>query len=512
MPRAVALVSAALLSLLWCLLLWRAATQSLTHDEALTWQVYLTTPWSTIFQYYIPNNHFLATLLMRLSTAVFGFSELAMRLPSLGAAVLYFVTVRRLALRWYGPTPSALLAILLLSVHPLLLDFLVAARGYGLAVACFVYGFAKLIEYAEGPTPEASLLHRAAVGLSLAVAANLTLLFPCFLTAVLFLAACPQWTAPQNRARKRRKQRQRSAPAASWFRTWRDSRSFELRHFVLPAAAMGLLYLLAVPVAQTTSRGLYRVETSLASSLENLARISVAHNEGIGGINGEGKLLRSWARVLAWGVAPFTVALALWLAGRSRAQEPMSRALLWGAGATGGSLGLHGITYHSFGWPYPADRTGLYLIVLFALTLAALIAALRQRADAWRRAAAPYSLLAGILVAHSLLQLNWTHFHVWRYNADDKQIVQRLDEVHKRTRRRLSVGISWQLEPVYHYYRERGGRSWLPEFDRSGPGGEFEYYVLIRNDQDLIVERGLEVLYRGPVSGTVLARRRDPGV
>lgn len=509
MPRAVQIISTAVPTVLWCVLFWRAATQSLAHDEALTWQLYLTTPFSTIFQHYNPNNHLLATLLMRVSAAVFGFSELALRLPSLAAAILYFVAVRRLALRWFGLTPPALLAILLLSVHPLLLDFFVAARGYGLATACFLYGFANLLEYAESSSPRAKLLHRAAAGLALAVAAQLTLLFASLVTAVLFLVTSPVRSWLGRSKSHRRRADARGASMSSRSVSWFAARSSELRHFVAPLAALALIYLLAVPLEQTASKRLYKVETSLAGSLENLAWVSVAHNEGLGGANDLGTALRWWARAVAWGIAPFTVALALWIGRRGLARDPANFAVLWPAGAAAGSVGLHVLTHYGFGWPYPADRTGLYLIVLYALTLAALVSALRLRQDGWRHAAWPLSALAGVLIAHSLVQFNWNHFHVWRYNADDKRIVEKLDAIHKQTGRRLSVGISWQLEPVYNYYRERARAEWLPEFDRSGPRGDFEYYVLIRNDQDLIEERGLEVLYRGPVSGTVLARRRD---
>lgn len=511
MPRAVPAISTAAPALLWCALFWRAATQSLTHDEALTWQLYLTTPFSTIFQHYNPNNHLLATLLMRVSAAVFGFSEPALRLPSLAAAILYFVVVRRLALRWFGLTPPVVLAILLLSVHPLLLDFFVAARGYGLATACYLYGFAKLLEYAENSSPRSDLLHRAAAGLALAVAANLTFLFASFVTAVLFLVTCPVRSPSERKKSHKRRGNPPGASVSSRPVPRFAGRSFELRHFVAPVAVLALVYLLAVPLEQTTSRRLYKVETSLAGSLENLAWVSVAHNEGLGEANDLGTALRWWARAVAWGIAPFTVALALWIGRRGLVRDPANFAVLWPAGAAAGSVGLHVLTHYGFRWPYPADRTGLYLIVLFGLTLVALIAALRLRQDRWRQAAWPFVALAGVLVVHSLIQFNWSHFHVWRYNADDKRIVEQLEALHNQTGRRLSVGISWQLEPVYNYYRERRRADWLPEFDRSGPRGDFEYYVLIGNDQDLIAERGLEVLYRGPVSGTVLARRRDSG-
>src|SRR5262249_54089449 len=121
---------------------YRAATQSLTHDEAFTYQMYIAAPFGAMFTVYDANHHFLATLLMRLSTALFGSSELALRLPTLLACAWYFHTVFRLALLAFGDGWTLLLAAALAAGNPLMLDLLAAARGYGLALAllmCAIY-------------------------------------------------------------------------------------------------------------------------------------------------------------------------------------------------------------------------------------------------------------------------------------------------------------------------------------------------------------------------------------
>src|SRR5690348_7610686 len=88
-----------ILGALFVLEAYRAATQSLTHDEAFTYQLYLAGPASNLFRVFDANLHFLAVLAMRLSTRLFGFSEFAIRLPSLLACGWYFVTVYRLCAR-----------------------------------------------------------------------------------------------------------------------------------------------------------------------------------------------------------------------------------------------------------------------------------------------------------------------------------------------------------------------------------------------------------------------------
>jgi len=76
----------AFLALAWLVCLYRAITQSVVHDEALTYRFYIGAPVSRIFQFFDANHHFLNTLLMKLSVSVFGVSAWSMRLPALAGA------------------------------------------------------------------------------------------------------------------------------------------------------------------------------------------------------------------------------------------------------------------------------------------------------------------------------------------------------------------------------------------------------------------------------------------
>jgi 4-amino-4-deoxy-L-arabinose transferase-like glycosyltransferase len=100
--RLTLLAAVLLLGFLFATNVYRAATQSIVHDEALTYQFYLSRPSSFLFTFYDANHHFLSTLLMKLSTSLFGYSELSMRLTSLAAGGLYFYTVYQLCLLLFG--------------------------------------------------------------------------------------------------------------------------------------------------------------------------------------------------------------------------------------------------------------------------------------------------------------------------------------------------------------------------------------------------------------------------
>ena len=171
---------------------YRAATQSLVHDEALTWQLYLAGPASMIFRYFDANNHFLATVLFRISTTLFGESEFAIRLPTLLSGAWFFWTLFRLCELVLGEGWLFLLGCASVALNPILLDFLVAARGYGLAIASLFWALYEMLAWWEAQSQGADAivlrkrLWKAALGCSIAVAANLTLLMPVVILAAAF--------------------------------------------------------------------------------------------------------------------------------------------------------------------------------------------------------------------------------------------------------------------------------------------------------------------------------------
>src|ERR1700746_3455277 len=63
--------------------LYRANTQSITCDEAYSYQLWGSRPWSHMFDPSDASNHVLQTLLSKASVAIFGLSEFALRLPTL---------------------------------------------------------------------------------------------------------------------------------------------------------------------------------------------------------------------------------------------------------------------------------------------------------------------------------------------------------------------------------------------------------------------------------------------
>ena len=121
----------------------RAFILSITHDEALTLFWHVPGSVTAIFLYSTPglpdNNHLLHTLLVKLTTTLFGTSEFVLRLPSLAGCALYLLgSYRSLSLITRGR--GLVIGALLLSLHPYLIDYFSVARGYSLGLGFFIYG------------------------------------------------------------------------------------------------------------------------------------------------------------------------------------------------------------------------------------------------------------------------------------------------------------------------------------------------------------------------------------
>jgi hypothetical protein len=427
--------AALLAGLLFAVVVYRAWTQSITHDEALTWRMYIITPLSSLTLTYDANHHILHTWLARLITTLLGVSTFTIRLPALFGSALYLWMLVRLGGLLFGRTWLAPATVVLLGAAPMLMDFQVAARGYGLALALFLLALERLTS-AMLAEPRRKDLWVAGAAMGLSIGSNMVFILPVTAALALFLYL---WRPPAAKLDSPKQE----LPAAP-----RAVKRNDL--FIAFGAAMLLFFVLA-PVKHMLKRDLYYVgQKTLELSLTDLGANTLAHNEGVARLNTLVLDHPAVKRTFGMGVYPAILLVGLMVGWRMRSQtDPAGRGmvLFYYSSIAIGSwvliLALHLVT----GFPFPTDRTGIHLLPMFLLVLLNLAACERLALKLGAGA-----LIATLAVSFAV-QFQTTHFRIWRYNAETRVLVEEMHRRGTQPGRPRTVGITWLLQPAVDFYQ-----------------------------------------------------------
>jgi hypothetical protein len=358
----------------------------------------------------------------------------------------------------------------------------------------------QALGYVEAPADRA-LVPKAAFGLALAVTANLTLLMPAAGLAAIFLLVLilDKELGGAERAAQR----------------W----GLALSRFVTPAALTAYA-ILVLPLSGAGRDSFYVGEPTLPRSLQGMAEASLFHHPLPGSVArflpGAGfwyPLLKVFVPlVLATTALACLVAVSRWWRRVSfRRLDGTDRFLLLGGGSLLLSVALLAVAHGAFGLPYPYQRTGLYLVPLFILTVFALWASIRKYRLAAIVAGLPLGALALLALAHFLVYFQTNHYGEWRFDRSTKRIVQLIRERQRiEPRPKVRVGVMWLFEPSLNFYRERYRLTWMEPVTRNGPEGSYDYYVLLLDDSSLVARRGLTVLFTDPFADALLAAAQPP--
>jgi hypothetical protein len=453
---------------------YRAAMQSITHDEARVFLLYMMGSLRHAFAYTGIQNHVLQAFLSRLVLSVFPATAFTIRIPTLVGAGIYCAAAIWICERLFDRRWMCWAAVALLTVNPYTLDFLSAARGYGLMLAFLMVAVASLLP-GVSPLPERRAYVVAGVSLGLAIAAT---------TACMFAVAGIVFAYGMSFALQRR---------------WRDG--------VMRTASLAVIACIvaAIPLANQLYRATgrdYQNAIGLGGDtfllqLASLVRASTSRdNPYLSSLSALS--VPQAAAFLVFSVAvAVTIGLAL---RRPISGEPRERALVWivamlagmAAATIGGHVGFH-VTY-------PQARMALYWIPF--VTLAVLIA--------WSRTTATPSRAAGWALAVLVLAIDVSRFDVttyadWIPDAPDEKLVDRIVQDHGSDRGHVTVGGSWILEPSINFYRVTRGLDWMAAMARRPPQQGDDYYVLIEEDHEAVRRLGLRVLYEDPRTGTLVA-------
>jgi hypothetical protein len=455
-----ALIAAALFAFCWAVM--RARVQSITIDEATSFLLFCRYRAAFIF-WPSSNNHILNSALMWLTTHAFGISSLTVRAPALMGALLYIVICYFLCRVITDDFILRFLILICLLFNPLVMDFMVAARGYGMGGALLLTAIAISI---GGLTirrrlPACTTLSSVALGLSFA--ANFSFAF----VDAAALAAILVWAI-----------RRRGS----------DSIARIVVYCVVPGLFVAMAMCGYALMHWNRDESLSVSATSIADTIRSIA------DDSLFGLH-----WKPW-------ILPV---LAILCVGRAVVVGfDGFAAVLTAIGIS--SLAMHWLAFHFFRTPLPLDRKALYLIPLFTLVVG-IVAATPSRSaiGLWLQRAMKGGLL--LLACFYLLCLRRDYFQEWQWGEDTKDVYSELTRLNARYGV-TDVASSWYYAAVLNFYRAASDRQTFPEFEVKIPYPDSGKSVYVMNglfEKEFLDREKLVVVYRGKSTPVVIAVRRD---
>ncbi|MCX6589672.1 MAG: glycosyltransferase family 39 protein [Acidobacteria bacterium] len=428
----------------------RSVRQSLTIDEAMTFLSFSSKPLGEMFVYYDANNHVLFTLLSRASFLALGDAEWAIRLPAVVAGVAFLVLLARVLVRLLGENGMAVAAWVAVGSNPLLLDHLVAGRGYGLALALWMGALWVLLDGGEaggwGRWAGAGVL------LGLALAANLNLLYAGVATGLTYALL-------------------------------RGRRGAQAALVMAGATLLTAAPILYPALRHATRDNFYYGAESWSHCVDQFVWLAMMPVHGDWNL---GAMLAGQTRLLPWLVG--AVALSGPLLWRRRQALLVALPVVL-------ALGLTEAAHRWAGVRYPLGRTALPLFVLTLLAMAALATVPRVRYGV----VVVFVLLTGSHLAAS----RWSYFGEWPGDGESRELAR------VAAGQEGPMCATWTLLPALEYYRLRY-RLPAPEMVLNERGPGCVWFFAARADRQWPEENGFVAVAAGAQSKVKVYR--NPGL
>jgi 4-amino-4-deoxy-L-arabinose transferase-like glycosyltransferase len=456
-------------------------------DEAFTYLYFAARPLRFVWE---PgtNNHVLNTLLMWITTRVFGDSSVVVRMPSLLGAALYVFVCYFLCKTIAEEFSLRLPLFLCLTCNPFILDFMVAARGYSLADAFLLAAIA--IPVWSSLTGRFSLQTScalASLALGLSFSANFSF---GFVDGAAFLVLLT-W------AMQRRKEQSIMRVAA---------------YCALPGLFAALL-IGGYPLSQLKKDDYVLGAHSLREMRQSLVQSSFYQLD----TRFSGSRWYKTADYLRPRLPPLLIVLCLCklvAAGLDRSWLHDARGRWLGrfmatlAGITALCLTASWLAFRFYQLPLPAGRTGIYLAPLCTL-FAGVIAAVPARSSVSRGLSRGIAAVLVCVACYFLLCLRLSYFREYKWDADVKDVYSVLSRLN-HTYGITDVEITGLYVTALNYYRVSSHRETFPEFKMDAPelSPGRSIYVLNRVDwREFVEKEKLTAIYRGRYSDVIVALR-----
>lgn len=483
----------------FCYLVARVCIQSVTIDEADSFIQYATGPtWAA--WYPAAANHLLNTLLARLSWSIFGFNQVALRLPALLGAAIYLTSAVNISGRMAGGW-FRLVVLLCLVLNPFVLDYLVAARGYSLAVGLLLAAVAifwHLIDSSfESRQSPPALVALASVFLGLSFTANFSFAIANFVTGALCLLTLIILEYVSCRSQKSRFSIRRVALLGSFG--------------TVPAIAVAFFFC-SFTLLHWRDQQLVYGANSLAETGSSILAVSFPPpnpelvNETIYPVWALLRVPLCWLAIAILGVQTGGL---FWLHGIIRRRRLLSSSAAMAVTLLSSliiTLGFHWAAFRAFHLLLPQARTGLFFVPLVTLSLAA--GASAYGSDQRVRYLRIPAVVAMVLcAAYFLTCLRLHYFQEWRFNEDTKNVFFVLEAIEERCGIHKVV-TEWHYVSTLNFYRIQFNNHTLkpfePAFKDSFPEGR-AYVFWYPDGEHLIEKNRLSVWYHNLETGAAVA-------
>ncbi|MCI5221389.1 MAG: hypothetical protein D3924_01580 [Candidatus Electrothrix sp. AR4] len=399
---------------LFIYIILRAWFVGFTHDESLTFTIVN----GDNFWVLTANNHWLNTILSYLSAKMFGYSELAMRLPNVVCFPLYSYFCFKLVVRHSKSIAATLISVFFLLFNHYLLEFFSLSRGYGLALACFSGALYYFIQLSQDRIREQTMLAKGIIFSLLAIYANYAFVIPIAAIQFAYLVCLFKNSKHQIFTLK----------PLLWFLC-------ELL-LLLPA----LQNILVLKERKQLYFG--GTDNVINDTLFSLFRLTF-HVEYIQN--------QKWV-ILA--VILMVVIVSLFI-------KNMDGLFFIGLVFII-SLLFPVILHYSINMKYPLGRAGLYWIVIIGVLFHKFLEYISEKQQALKFLS--FSLLACMTLAATISTgkaMNLQYARSWRGDADTRAMLEFLEIETRNRSRNCNLMTNWYYSAAVNYYRISKGYNWL---------------------------------------------------
>ena len=482
MKHSPVLISTSVFAVFWVTA--RACVQSITIDEADSYTTYALRPVPSGWEG-SANNQVLNSLLMRLSTMIFGASAFTIRLPALIGAAIYIAAVYFLV-RLIAPRRVLQWSLLVCLVYnPFVMDYLVAARGYSMALAFLTCAVALAAwQRASGASP-----HRTAALISVCAALSVSANFSFAIVDAVTMALIALWIGRDRAARGLK------TGAA----------------FVLPGLAVCYFFVGSVLLSWPKGQFSWGTHSLLKTGDGILKAALYEPNPYL--LNP--RLYGYVVRLGPW-LYPLLGVFFLWRVAALCRQRTAGRHAELAIGcslALAITLACHQFLYSAYGILLPEARTGLY-IALLCLVMAGAAAAIPCRSLAGRASGSAMTVMLALIACYSIGCLRLTYFKEWKWDADMKNVYSVL-AYYNRAYGVTDVSTNWRYVAALNCYRELSGRETLHPIggaptEVAGYADGFPVYVVYYPDDEVFFKREkLKVVYHDGFTDAAVAIRPE---